>query len=116
MADGYDATVRVLMRSRGVTAIFALGDVIALGVIRALVDAGLSVPGDMSVAGFDGVDSGQFNVPRLTTIRQDADLFARRGVELLLEHIEHPELDAVHEVVPFKLFRRESVDRPAVHA
>ena len=91
-------------------------DVIALGVIRALADAGLSVPGDMSVAGFDGVDSGQFNVPRLTTIRQDADLFARRGVELLLERVEHPELEAVHEVVPFKLYRRESVDRPPVHA
>ncbi len=116
MAEGYDATVHLLMRSRGVTAIFALGDVIALGVIRALADAGLSVPGDMSVAGFDGVDSGQFNVPRLTTIRQDADLFARRGVELLLERVEHPELEAVHEVVPFKLYRRESVDRPPVHA
>lgn len=115
MDDGYNAAARLFMRSRKVTAIFALGDVIALGAIRALADAGLSVPGDISVAGFDGLDSGQFNVPRLTTIRQDADRFARRGVEVLLERIEDSELEAVHEVVPFKLYRRESVDRPPAH-
>lgn len=109
MADGYLAAMRLLERSDDLTAIFAFGDVIALGALRAISDRGFRVPADISLVGFDGVDVSQYSVPRLTTVRQDAGLLARKGVEALLAAARDGEPLEVHESVPFRLLRRESV-------
>ena len=82
---------------------------IAIGAIRALRDRGLRVPEDISVVGFDGVPLSRFLVPCLATIRQDTARIASRGVELLLERMEHSDLPPVHERVPFLLMEGESV-------
>ena len=108
MEEGYDAMVRLIMRSPDLTAVFALGDVIALGAMRAVFDMGLSIPGDLSLVGFDGVNSSQFSIPRLTTIRQDTRLIAIRSVETLLACLGG-ETKPVREMVPFQLLKRESV-------
>lgn len=79
MEEGYDAMVRLIMRSPDLTAVFALGDAIALGAMRAVFDMGLSIPGDLSLVGFDGVNSSQFSIPRLTTIRQETPSSSRCG-------------------------------------
>ena len=108
MPDAYAATQRLLKRRPDLTAIFAISDVMALGAIRALRDMGKRVPEDISVVGYDGVVSGQYSVPRLTTVRQDSQLLAERGVETLLRNIvlgSRP----VHQLVPFQLIRGESV-------
>ena len=76
MADGYQAARRLLDREPTLTAVFALGDVIALGAMRAMADLGLSIPGDISVVGYDGIVSSEYSIPRLTTIRQDAEQLA----------------------------------------
>lgn len=108
MEEGYDAMVRLVMRSPDLTAVFALGDAIALGAMRAVFDMGLSIPGDLSLVGFDGVNSSQFSIPRLTTIRQDTRLIATRSVETLLASFAG-EAKPVREMVPFQLLKRESV-------
>lgn len=108
MEEGYDAMVRLVMRSPDLTAVFALGDAIALGAMRAVFDMGLSIPGDLSLVGFDGVNSSQFSIPRLTTIRQDTRLIATRSVETLLACLGG-EAKPVREMVPFQLLKRESV-------
>ena len=104
---GYDAARRLLERTSDLTAVFALGDVIAFGALRALADQGLSVPGDISLVGFDDTSFSQFSVPRITTIRQSAELLAERSAQILLDGMGGS--PAVHEVVPFQLIERESV-------
>ncbi len=108
MEEGYRAASRLLQKEPGLTAIFALGDVIALGAMRALADRGFKIPEDISVVGYDGIVSSEYSIPRLTTVRQDAEQLADRGVRTLLQNI-HYELPPVHEAVPFTLMRRESV-------
>lgn len=111
LSEGYAAMVRLLDQAPELTAVFAMSDVQAVGALRALHDRGLGVPEDMSVLGFDGIPLGGYCVPRLSTIRQDADRIARRSVELLLERIDKV-LPAEHETVSFQLLPGESVGPP----
>jgi LacI family transcriptional regulator len=68
-ASGYDATLELLRRDAGVTAIVAASDTVALGVCAALRDNGLGIPGDVSVAGFDDLPFSADTSPALTTVR-----------------------------------------------
>ena len=104
---GYRGAKNLLARGRKFTALFAMSDVMAIGAIRALRDAGLQVPGDVSVMGFDGLDIGEFMLPRLSTICQNGGAMARRGVEMLLENIKEEQLPR-YETVPFDVELRES--------
>ncbi len=67
--------------------IFAASDVIAMSAMRVLADMGLSVPGDMRVIGYDGLEMGEHTVPRLSTIRQDLTQGAGHLVDMLLRRI-----------------------------
>lgn len=108
MADAYAATQRLLGRCPELTAIFAMSDVMAVGVIRALRDLGKRVPEDISVVGYDGISMGRYTIPRLTTICQDTKSLAEQGVDLLLRNIMRS-CPSVHGVVPFRLLDGESV-------
>ena len=110
MEGGYEATVTLLEQFPGLTAIFAMSDVMAIGAIRALHDRGIRVPQDVSVVGYDGIEQAGYCVPRLATVCQDWEQLARRGVEILLRQVEGGA--AVHEIVPFRLSLGESVGRP----
>jgi len=105
---GYDAMSRLLERGEKVSAVFAMADVMAIGVISAISDNGLKVPEDISVVGFDGLQIGEYYCPKLTTIEQNAKQLAKRGYEMLIECIEE-DAPARHETVPFSLNRRQSV-------
>ena len=61
---------KLLAREEGFTAVFCMSDIMAVGAMRALTDAGLRVPQDISVLGFDGIELGQYAVPRLATVSQ----------------------------------------------
>lgn len=105
---GYLTTQRILAARVPITALFAMADVMAIGAIRALRDAGYRVPEDISVCGFDGLPLSDYFLPQLTTVRQSVDDIADRGARILLESIERP--GAVrHEVIPFSFAKRESV-------
>lgn len=105
---GYRAIGRLLWRSPDLTAVLALGDVIAFGAIRAIYDRGGSVPGTLSIMGFDGTALSRYSVPRITTVRQDTDALADRSVDLLLQGMQGP-AQALHELAPFDILEQESV-------
>jgi DNA-binding LacI/PurR family transcriptional regulator len=106
---GYELGHRLASRGEA-TAIFAAGDQMALGVLRALFEAGRRVPQEVSVIGFGGTPEGEFFSPPLTTIRQNFTEIGRRGAELLRARIEAERLTRVrvHETIPAELVLRAS--------
>ena len=109
-AAGYEEAQGFFVERPDVTALFAMSDTVAVGAIRALKDLGRSVPGDVSVVGFDGIDISRFMLPRLTTVEQPVEEIARRSVNLLLDMME---TDAAprHILVDAAFRRRESLAR-----
>ena len=108
--DGYRAAEQLLRRGREFTALFAMSDVMAIGAIRALTDAGKRVPEDVSVVGLDGLDIGRFLVPRLTTVEQAVEELAQRSLHLLYGAIEEHR-SATHETIPVTFLAGESACR-----
>ena len=106
--DGYNAIQALLEAGSEFTAVFACADVMAIGAIRALREAGKRVPEDVSVMGVDGLPLCSFLTPQLSGIRQSIQGMALRGVEILLEAMEDG-VTARHETVPFEVLRRESI-------
>jgi LacI family transcriptional regulator len=96
---GYKPVQTLLKKTRDFTAIFCFNDIVAIGAIRALKDAGLSVPGDVSVVGFDDIQSAAYATPSLTTVRQPLTEMGRRGAQVLLERIAHRESEFPREIV-----------------
>ena len=87
-----------------------MSDVMAIGAIRALRDAGKRVPEDVSVMGFDGLTIGEFTIPKLATICQAVDDLAEHSLQLLLRNIETAG-KAQHEIIPVCLEWKESARR-----
>ena len=108
MESGYEAAKELLSKNPGITALFAFSDTLAIGAMRAACDLGLSIPEDLSIAGFDGIDMAKYSIPRLTTIRQDTEALAATGVTLLLKHT-HYNLAVEHQEAPYDLVEGESV-------
>ena len=84
---GYPVVRRLLQRTRNFTALFAYNDLSAIGALRALRDSGLRVPEDVSVIGFDDINSSAFQIPSLTTVRQPLDKMGAIAGEILLQRI-----------------------------
>jgi LacI family transcriptional regulator len=84
LASGYDATRRLLDLAEPPDAIFAAGDEMAIGAMHAITDAGLSVPGDIAVVGFDDIESASLVRPGLTTIAQNPKALCTSAVDALL--------------------------------
>ncbi|MGN9837075.1 LacI family DNA-binding transcriptional regulator [Nonomuraea sp. H19] len=110
-ASGY-AAGRVLAQRPGVTAIFAANDQMALGVMRAFIQAGHRIPEDVSIAGFDDLDESAYLSPPLTTVRQDFDVVAERIVSLMIGTIEGGAAPSVTAFVAPELIVRESTAAP----
>ncbi len=86
---GYLATKRLLERQAPFTALFAFNDISAIGAIRALREAGLGVPEDVSVVGFDDIPAAAYNYPALTTIKQPLRRMGRLAAEHLLKRVSN---------------------------
>jgi LacI family transcriptional regulator len=97
----------LLERRAKFTAVLCFNDVSAMGTIRALHDAGLRVPQDVSVLGFDDIQSAAFQVPSLSTIRQPLKRMGGTGADALLRKLAGEELPHVLWVAP-ELVVRES--------
>ena len=104
---GYKAAKNLLEKGRQFTGIFAMSDVMAIGAVRALRDAGLQVPEDVSVVGFDGLAIGEYMTPRLTTVVQPIQELAAKSIHLLLDQIEN-RVTPRYETVPVTLTKKES--------
>lgn len=108
---GYPYTRKLLARRKRFTALFAYNDLSAIGAIRALREAGLRVPGDVSVVGFDDIDAAAFHNPALTTVRQPLRTMGEVAARTLLERLEGRE-DCPQEIaIQPELVVRESTAR-----
>lgn len=110
--DAYKMTEELLKRKRSFTALMAYDDMTALAAVRALTKAGLKVPEQCSVIGFDDVATSALFVPSLTTVRQPMEAMGAAGVSLILDGIsaraENREFPAVQRKLPSELVPRES--------
>lgn len=88
--DGYQAVLRLLAAPTRPTALLAINDLLAIGVLRAAGDLGLRVPADLSLVGFDDIPAARYLVPRLTTASKDAVWMGREAVRLALGRIQEP--------------------------
>ena len=111
--SGYEAGLQLLENPQ-VTAIFCANDQMALGVLRALNEAGRAIPGDISVVGFDDIPEASYFTPPLTTVRQDFGELGRRGLELLVAQVQQG--TGARErvlVAPELVLRRSTAAAPA---
>jgi LacI family transcriptional regulator len=106
--DGYRAARRLFSLPDRPTAILAINDLLSIGVIRAAADAGLRIPQDLSLVGFDNILIDDYLVPRLSTVSKDAINMGRAAVRLVLERIE--DRSRVRQVTEFpaRFIPRES--------
>lgn len=104
--SGYEAG-RALVTESGVTAVFVANDQMALGMLRAFAEAGLAVPTDVHVVGFDDVPEAAYFSPPLTTVRQDFTEVGRQAFELLLARLGDEDSPHRHLITP-ELVVRES--------
>ena len=111
---GYVATKKLLTTKMKFTAIFAFNDISAIGAIRALEEAGLHVPGDVSVIGFDDIYIAPYYQPSLTTIRQPLFEMGKLSAQTLLKNLSRlenkEEIPKIQMVEP-KLIVRNSTAR-----
>jgi DNA-binding LacI/PurR family transcriptional regulator len=111
---GYMATKMLLASGEAFSALFSFNDISAMGAIRALREAGLHVPEDVSVVGFDDIQSAAFQNPALTTVRQPLREMGRAAAEILLKRINRPgsELHDKHTVEPQLVIRETTGPAP----
>ena len=94
-------------------AVVAANDQMAIGAMRALAAAGLRVPDDVAVVGFDDIYPARLVEPALTTVRQPMRMLGERACARLLERIASPELSPAVELLPTELVLRASCGCPA---
>jgi LacI family transcriptional regulator len=99
----------LLERDKSLTAVFAITDELAIGALRALNEAKIRVPEDVSVIGFDDIDISGFVEPALTTIHQPIVEMGERTAELVCELIDEGKGAHPTVVLPHRLVERESV-------
>jgi DNA-binding LacI/PurR family transcriptional regulator len=108
-ADGHAAMLSLLASGAEPDAVFCFNDTLALGALRALHEAGLRVPQDVAVAGYDGIDDGRYCVPSLTTVEPDTGQLGRLAVDLLAERLSTGAAQPPRELlIPHRLCLRES--------
>jgi DNA-binding LacI/PurR family transcriptional regulator len=111
--DGYRAARQLLASGARPDALFCCNDLLAIGALRALAEAGLRVPDDVAVIGVDDIEEGRFTTPSLSTISPDKQAIARSSIDLLALRLgerlaggERTEHQDVH--TSFELVARES--------
>jgi DNA-binding LacI/PurR family transcriptional regulator len=112
---GYPGVQQLLVRHKTFTAVLCFNDVSAIGTIRSLHDAGLRVPADVSVMGFDDIHAAEFHTPRLTTIRQPLQQMGSIAASLLLRKIDRAKVPEISRVDP-ELVVRESTAKVRSHS
>jgi len=107
---------QLLACHRQFTALVCFNDMAAIGAIRALHDAQLRVPQDVSVIGFDDIPEAAFQMPSLTTIRQPLHQMGKLAAQLLLEQLSSPKVMPPEIAIEPELILRETTAAPRVVA
>ena len=88
-SSAYEAAVALFHKCKGMTAVFAMSDIIAVGAVRAFLDMGKRVPEDISVLGFDGIELAEYSNPRIATFAQPLHQISSLSVRMLVNMIEN---------------------------
>ena len=107
-ASGHEQMRRLLRLKRPPTAVFTVSDEMAIGAIGAINEAGLSVPGDIAVVGFDDIEAASLIHPPLTTVRQDKTMLGRVAGEALIALVEDEGATPPAISLPVELIVRRS--------
>jgi LacI family transcriptional regulator len=108
LEDAYQAAYVLLSGQDRPTALLVINDMLAIAVMRAASDLGLTIPGDLSVAGFDDIPFSSYLLPRLTTVSGKAEDSGRDAVRLLLNRFAEPDLPQQVTTAEVQLIVRES--------
>jgi LacI family transcriptional regulator len=106
---GFDTAMQLLQQPDPPTAIFALTDVMAIGVMHAASQLGLKLPENLSVMGFDGIPLAAYSIPELTTVAQPIYEMGETATRLLLKRIHYDDLPYETVMLENKLIVRKSV-------
>jgi LacI family transcriptional regulator len=96
------------------SAMICFNDKVAVGVLQAAADRALSVPGDLSVVGFDDIDISRSTAPKLTTVRQPLQEMGRMAVTVLMRVLDGHQAEALHIELATELVVRDSTAPPSV--
>lgn len=107
-ARGYEIGLE-LARKGDATAVFVANDQMAIGVLHAFAEAGLRVPDDISIVGFDDIPEAGYLNPALTTVRQDFQAIGRRAIDLVTATLDGSTIDV--PLLPAELIIRDSTAR-----
>ena len=111
-SSGVQAAQRALESGRPVTAIYAGNDLSALGALDAIDEAGLKVPDDISLVGYDNTFVAALRHVALTTVDQAREQLGELAIEALIERIESGRTEAKHEVIAPSLVIRDTTAPP----
>lgn len=106
--DGYAGVRELLQRVPDVDALMCVNDLVAIGALRALGEAGRRVPEDVAVTGWDAIDEAAWSAPALTTVDPDIPAIAEAVVDLAVARVEQPQRAAQEVVVPHRIVVRRS--------
>jgi DNA-binding LacI/PurR family transcriptional regulator len=110
--SGYEQTLRLLQGKTTPGALLVANDQMALGALRAFSEAGLKVPGQMSVIGYDDTEDSACFIPPLTTIKQDFKMLGRASVTRLMSLISGGDEDYASQMLPVTLVERKTTAAP----
>jgi DNA-binding LacI/PurR family transcriptional regulator len=109
MESGYKAMEKLLSLKNPPTAVFSSNDDMAVGALNAVFAKGLTVPGDISVIGFDDIQIARYTNPSLTTVKKPIEKISRLGAEKVLKAVESQEIKGEKIFVETELMIRKSV-------
>ncbi len=105
---GYQSGMQLMRLAEPPTAIFALTDVTAVGVMHAISELGLKIPEDISVLGYDNIPIASYMIPQLSTVEQPIIQMGEMAVELLFNHMNQPDHPIEKAVLETKLILRKT--------
>lgn len=108
---GYDACKRLLARGQPFSALFCANDAMAIGALKALHEASLRVPDEISLVGFDDIDLVEHLTPALTTVRVDKEVLGSIALKRLLSQMNDPDPVSAASILEVELVIRDSVRR-----
>ena len=114
--SGWEATRTMLALQEPPTAIFACNDLMAIGAVRAITEAGMRVPEDISLVGFDNIELVSYTNPPLTTVAQPIQETGQMAVNFLVERIREPSLNFRRVILPTSLIVRNSSQEKTLYS
>lgn len=107
-AAGKQAMEMLLAQEEQPDAVFAVSDSLAAGALRAIAQAGMRVPEDIAVVGFDGTELAEVVSPQLTTVEQPSREIGRTAVTLLMKRIDNPDAAVERVMMDWRVISRAS--------